>query len=94
MSQQFKDDLKAAWQAALPVFVWVATKAAMFAGFVTWLVFLVYFLCTVFWVGVVQIVLSIMGVTVYAKYCGIVEERKNKAENEAYWAERRKARGY
>lgn len=90
MQQQFKDDLKEAWARALPTFMWVAIKAAMFAGFVTWLVCFIYLLCTAFWFGVIQLVLSVMGVTVYAKYCGIQDER----ELEAREAERAKRRSY
>lgn len=90
MQQQTKDDLKAAWQAALPVFKSVAIKAAMFAGFVTWLCMFIYLLCTAFWFGVIQLVLSVMGVTVYAKYLGIIEMR----EFEARERERAKRRGW
>jgi hypothetical protein len=65
----------------------------MFAGFVTWFCTFIYFLCTMFWVGFAQLVVSIMGVVVYAKYSGIQEEREYEAR-EAERAERFKQRGW
>lgn len=81
MQQQTKDDLKAAWQSALPVFKSVAIKAAMAVGGMFWLVLLVGLLCTMFWVGVIQLVLTIMGAIVYAKYSSIVYDREWEAKH-------------
>lgn len=93
MQQQFKDDVKAAWVRSIPVFKWAAIKVAIFVGFMTWFCMLIYLLCTAFWFGVTQLVLSVMGVTVYAKYLGIQDERElaaREAEREA----RRRSRSY
>lgn len=82
-----------AWVRSLPVFKAVALKLAMFAGFVTWLCTFIYFICTMFWVGFVQLVVSAMAIVVYAKYVGIQDERElaaREAEREA----RRRSRSY
>jgi hypothetical protein len=88
--QQLKNDIKEAWVRSIPVFKWAALKVAMFAGFMTWFCTFIYLICTAFWFGFAQLVVSIMGVVVYAKYLGVVDER----EYEAREAERTKRRGY
>ena len=76
MNEQFKQDLKAAWDGALPIFKAIAIKAGMAIGALTWMMFLVYFLCTLFWVGVLQIIVTIMAGVVISKYCSIVSDRE------------------
>ncbi len=93
MQQQFKDDIKEAWARSMPMFKWMALKVAMFVGFITWVCMFIYLLCTAFWFGFTQLVVSVMGIVVYAKYLGIQDERElaaREAEREA----RRRSRSY
>ncbi len=76
MNEQFKQDLKAAWDGALPIFKAIAIKAGMAIGALAWAMFLLYFLCTLFWVGVLQIIVTVMGVVVLIKYLTIVSDRE------------------
>lgn len=90
MQQQTKDDLKEAWVRSLPVFKSVALVVAKYVSFVLWVCTFIYLICTAFWFGCLQLALTVVGVTVYAKYEGIQDER----EYEARERERTKRRGY
>ena len=85
MNEQVKQDLKNAWEQSLPIFKSIALKAAMVIGGLTWLLFLIVFLCTMFWVGFFQLVLTVAGCVVWFKYSEIVSTR----EYEEKWNKRR-----
>ena len=85
MNEQVKQDLKNAWEQSLPIFRGIAIKAACFVGALTWLVVLVGLLCTMFWVGFAQFVVTIGAGVVWAKYSAIVSAR----EYEEKWNKRR-----
>jgi hypothetical protein len=85
MNEQVKQDLKNAWDQSLPIFKSIAFKVAMAVGVLTWLVLLVGFLCTMFWVGFFQLVLTVAGCVVWFKYSEIVSTR----EYEEKWNKRR-----
>jgi ABC-type bacteriocin/lantibiotic exporter with double-glycine peptidase domain len=76
MNEQFKQDLKAAWDGALPIFKSIAIKAGMAIVGLMWAMFLIYFLCTMFWVFVIQIVVTIAVAVVWFKYREIVSDRE------------------
>ena len=85
MNEQVKQDLKNAWEQSLPIFKSIAFKAAMVVGGLTWLLFLIVFLCTMFWVGFFQLVLTVAGCVVWYQYSEIVSNR----ESEEKWLKRR-----
>lgn len=85
MNEQVKQDLKNAWGQSLPIFKSLALKVAMVIGGLTWLMFLVVFLCTMFWVGFFQLVLTVAACVVWFKYSEIVSTR----EYEEKWNKRR-----
>jgi hypothetical protein len=94
MQQQFKDDLKAAWQATVPTLKSIAIFVVGATTAITWVLMVLWQLCTNFWVGMLMIGISIVVGMLAINYLRVVGARKDAAENEAYWAERRKARGY
>lgn len=85
MNEQVKQDLKNAWEQSLPIFKSIALKVAFAVGVLTWLVLLVGFLCTMFWVGFFQLALTVAGCVVWFKYSEIVSTR----EYEEKWNKRR-----
>lgn len=94
MQQQFKDDVKAAWQQAVPTLKSLAIKISCVIGVGVWICIMVYLLFTMFWAGVFQIALTIVAVNVLINYLNIVSDREANAEFEARAAERAKRRGY
>lgn len=85
MNEQVKQDLKNAWEQSLPIFKGIALKFAMVLGGLTWVLVLVWLLCTMFWVGFFQLVLTVAGCVVWFKYIEIVHTR----EYEEKWNKRR-----
>ena len=85
MNEQVKQDLKNAWAQSLPIFKGIAIKAALVVGALTWLVVLVGLLCTAFWLGFAQLVVTVGAAVVWAKYTEIVSTR----EYEEKWNKRR-----
>ena len=85
MNEQVKQDLKNAWEQSLPIFKSIALKAAIVVGGLTWMLLLVGLLCTMFWVGFFQLVLTVAGCVVWFKYSEIVSTR----EYEEKWNTRR-----
>ena len=85
MNEQVKQDLKNAWEQSLPIFKGIAIKAACVVGALTWAVVLVAALCTMFWVGFAQLVVTVGAVVVWVKYSEIVSAR----EYEEKWNKRR-----
>ena len=85
MNEQVKQDLKNAWEQSLPIFKGIAIKAACVVGAVTWIAVLVFFLCTMFWAGFFQLVLTVSAGVVWLKYSEIVSTR----EYEEKWNKRR-----
>lgn len=94
MNQQFKDDVKAAWQATVPTIKSIAIFVAGASAAITWVLMVLWQLCTNFWMGMLMIGVTVVVGMLVINYLRVVSERKEKAENEAYWAERHKARGY
>ncbi len=94
MQQQFKDDVKAAWQQAVPTLKKLAINVGGVIGAVVWGCVLLYLLLTAFWAGMFQLGVTVVGVVVLANYMSIVSARKEAAEYEARAAERAKRRGW
>lgn len=94
MQQQTKDDLKAAWQAALPSLKRLALNVASVVGAVLWACVFIWLICTQFWVGMIQLAVTIVIGNVALNYWRIVSNRQELAEAEARAAERAKRRGY
>jgi len=94
MNQQFKDDVKAAWQQAVPTLKSLAIKICCAVGAVVWGCIMLYLLLTTFWAGMFQAAITVAGVMVLINYLNIVRVRRENAEYEARAAERTKRRGY
>jgi hypothetical protein len=94
MQQQFKDDLKAAWQQSLPTLKGLAIKICCAVGAMMWGYIMLYLLFTTFWVGMLQAAITVAGVMVLINYLNIVSVRRENAEYEARAAERAKRRGW
>lgn len=94
MQQQTKDDLKAAWQAALPSLKRLAMNVAFVVGAVLWACVFIWFVFTTFWPALIQLAVSVVIGSVVLNYWRIVNARKELAEAEARAAERAKRRGW
>lgn len=94
MQQQTKDDLKAAWQAALPSLKRLALNVASVVGGVLWVLTFIWLLFTTFWPAMIQLVISAVLGNVALNYWRIVSAREEAAEAEARERERAKRRGY
>ncbi len=94
MQQQTKDDLKAAWQAALPSLKRLALNVASVVGAVLWACVFIWLLCTQFWPAMIQLAVSVVIGSVALNYWRIVSARRELAEAEARAAERAKRRGW